>query len=274
LYILSNLTKGIGDTKAVPHVSMDVMRKMASVSSEAAAALENIIDAMLTVPPYTLGYPSETAQSSYYFGDKAITKEEVLALAKVMERHNIWPDNTRVHTTVEGDTPVFEILQATTQPSDPFPLESDFPGARFRVKPGDHAAELSRVCSELRAAAEYALNDIQTALMHQYITYFQTGNVQAFLEAQKTWVADISPRVEHIIGFMESYRDPSGVRCEWESMTAISDPKQTAKLDGLVQNATKFIRLLPWAVPGVNNGKGPFEPTHFDAPDFTIVHGL
>jgi hypothetical protein len=41
--------------------------------------------------------------------------------------------------------------------------------------------------------------------MRQYITYFRTGNVQAFCEAQKTRVADISPRVEHIMRLMESY---------------------------------------------------------------------
>lgn len=69
--------------------------------------------------------------------------------------------------------------------------------------------------------------------------------MQAFHEGQKTWVMDKSPRVEHIIGFRESYRDPSGVRCEWESMVAIADPDETTQLDGLVQHADQFIRLLP-----------------------------
>jgi dipeptidyl-peptidase-3 len=140
---------------------------MASVSPELAAALERIIGLMLAVPPYTLGYPSETAQSTYYIGDKHITKKEITgAVAKVMERHDIWPENTRVHATVEGGTRVFGILQATSEPSDPSPLKSDDPGAIYRVTRGDHSAELSKICKELQAAADYALNDNQAALMN------------------------------------------------------------------------------------------------------------
>ncbi len=246
----------------------------AILSPELTAAAEKIIDPMLAVPPYTLGYPSEVAQSSYYLDDSPATKEEVAVVAKVMERHGIWPENTRLRSATEDGSRVFEILQATSEAADPVPLESDFPGAVFRVKRGDHAAELSKVCAELHSAAGCAPNAAQADLMREYIAYFRTGSIEAFRQAQRTWVSDNSPRVEHIIGFMETYRDPAGARCEWESVVAISDPEKTAKLDGLVQRADEFIRLLPWAVPGVNDGKGPFEPTRFDAPNFNIVHGL
>jgi len=104
---------------------------MASVSPALAAALERVIGPMMAVPPYTLGYPSETAQSSYYIGDKHMTKKEITAVAKVMEPHDIWPENTRVHATMEGRTRVFEILQATSEPPDPSPLKSDDSGAIY-----------------------------------------------------------------------------------------------------------------------------------------------
>ncbi|KAK0609960.1 peptidase family M49-domain-containing protein [Bombardia bombarda] len=111
--------------------------------------------------------------------------------------------------------------------------------------------------------------------MGHYIDYFKTGDVHAFCKAQATWVTDISPRIEHIIGFIESYRDPSGLRCEWQSMVSISDPEETSKLEGLVQNAAKFIRLLLWAAPGgENGGLGPFESSTFTAPNITVVHAL
>ncbi|KAJ5728132.1 dipeptidyl peptidase III [Penicillium malachiteum] len=32
--------------------------------------------------------------------------------------------------------------------------------------------------------------------------------------------------------------------------------------------------MLPWAIPGENDGKGPFQANLFQAPDFTIVHSL
>jgi hypothetical protein len=68
-------------------------------------------------------------------------------VAAVMESHDIWPENTRVHTTVEEGTPIFEILQATAESSYPFGLQSDVPNVLFRVKAGDHAAELSKMCT-------------------------------------------------------------------------------------------------------------------------------
>lgn len=95
----------------------------------------------------------------------------------------------------------------------------------------------------------------------------------AYRMSQKTWVTDISPRVENILGFVEPYRDPYGVRAEWEGVICISDPDETSRLKELVDNSTRFIRMLPWAVPGENDGKGPFEANCFQAPNFTIVHG-
>lgn len=76
-----------------------------------------------------------------------------------------------------------------------------------------------------------------------------------------------------MIGFIESYRDPVDIRSEWEAMIGISDPGETSRLKRFVESSTFIIRQLPWAVDGVNDGKGPFEKSLFEAPDFTSVHG-
>lgn len=62
--------------------------------------------------------------------------------------------------------------------------------------------------------------------------------------------------------------------CEWENIESISDLSETRKLDGLVEGATRFIRSSLWAVLGVTDGKGPFEPSGSNAPNFIIVHSL
>ena len=80
-------------------------------------------------------------------------------------------------------------------------------------------------------------------------------------------------RVENILGFIEPYRDPAGIRSEWEAMIGIADADEIKKLKNFVDSSTTFIRQLPWAVKGVNDGKGPFEKSLFEAPDFTSVHG-
>lgn len=40
----------------------------------------------------------------------------------------------------------------------------------------------------------------------------------------------------------------------------------------LVELAPEIIRTRPWAVPDEIDGKGPFEPSELDVPDFAIIH--
>lgn len=222
--------------------------------------MEKIIDPMLSVPPFSLGFPDGNNQSNYYPGRERITKDDIAVVAKVMEKHSIEPENTRVRIIIHGTKPTFEILQASAEPAtiinqlDGYGLE-----ATIRVKRGDHAAEMSRICSALMEAVKFAASDNQATLLFDYIESLRTGSLEAYRKSQKRWVTDLSPRVENILGFVEPYRDPYGVRAEWEGAVCISDPDETSKLKALVDGSTKFIRMLPWAVPGENDGKGPFE---------------
>lgn len=86
-------------------------------------------------------------------------------------------------------------------------------------------------------------------------------------------MTDVSARVGYLIRFIEPYRDTAGIRSEWEAMIAIADPDETWRLKHFVESSTCIIRQPPGAVEGVNDGKGPFEKSLFEAPDFTSVHG-
>ncbi len=190
-----------------------------------------------------------------------------------MEKNSIEPENTRLSKRIEGGAPVFHILQVSAETSSaPTGLAGGDHGLIVRVASGDHAAELSRVCAALREATKYASNETQVKVLNEYIESFTIGSTEAYRRSQRTWVTDLSPRVESIFGFVEPYRDPYGVRAEWEGIVSISDPDQTRKLAGLVSDSAKVISLLPWASKE-NDGKGPFEASLFQAPDFTIVHG-
>ncbi|KAF9773459.1 hypothetical protein IL306_008715 [Fusarium sp. DS 682] len=262
-----------GDRKVVPDLTAEALRNMASISPDAATALDKIIDPLLSIPPVSLGFPDATSQSNYYPGQEPITKDDIAAVARVMAKHSIEPENTRVRKVNIAGKPTFEILQAsvaTSVVSDA--LDGGGLEATICVKRGDHATEMSNICAALTEAAKYASNPTQASLLSEYIESFTTGSLEAYRKSQKTWVTDISPRVENILGFVEPYRDPYGVRAEWEGAVCISDPDETSKLKELVDSSTKFIRMLPWAVPGDNDGKGPFEANRFQAPDFTIVH--
>ncbi|KAJ5770411.1 uncharacterized protein N7511_002462 [Penicillium nucicola] len=38
--------------------------------------------------------------------------------------------------------------------------------------------------------------------------------------------------------------------------------------------STELLRTIPWAVPYQDDGKGPFEHSELDTPDFAIIHSL
>ncbi|KAI0113626.1 peptidase family M49-domain-containing protein [Nemania sp. FL0031] len=270
---LSNIGNyfGSGDQKFVPAVDDSVLRKLAARSTQLSKIYEDISSAILSIPPYSLGYPSETTQSSYY-PEGNVTEEEVSIVSKALEQNSIFPENTRVRKSNNGID--FEVLIASVESEDlhqSFPL-SDTKGSVKLVR-GDHSSELQNICTELSEASNHAANSLQKDFLRAYIEGFQTGSLDSYRESQRIWVRDKAPRVENIFGFVEPYRDPHGTRSEFEGLVAISNHGETELLSKLVENSAKFIRRLPWAT-GENDGRGPFEKSLFEPPDFSSIHSL
>ena len=131
-----------------------------------------------------------------------------------------------------------------------------------------------KISNELTNALAYVVNDTQQETICRYLQSFRTGSLEAYREGLRCWVRDIAPKVEHIIGFVEPYRDPYGTRAEFEGLVAIADPEETEVLQKLVKHSDTFIKRLPWCQGSEeNNGKGPFEKSLFEPPDFASIHG-
>ncbi|KAJ5710995.1 hypothetical protein N7488_005151 [Penicillium malachiteum] len=264
---------GEGDQKFVPNLTVEALKRISSISQKAMEILDKIIGPMLAVPPFNLGYPNDSAQSGYYPGAGLISPEEIANVSAKMNEHSIVPENTRIQKMIIDGKPVYHLLQASAETGTPKNALLEMSNDILLVR-GDHSEELSKVCSDLMNAKEYASNSRQTHFLEHYIESFLTGSLEAYQESQKGWVKDVSATVENMIGFIESYRDPAGIRSEWEAMIGIADPDETSKLKHFVENSTFIIQQLPWAVDGINDGKGPFEKSLFEAPDFTSVHAL
>ena len=273
---LSKSVQGHGDQKFVPRLPIEALKRLANRSTRLTEIFSDISEAITSIPPYCLGYNTKTSQSSYYLGAMKPTKEEIAMVSRVLEDRLIYPENTRIRKTVDPQMTVFEVLIASIEKNKdvadiPLPLS----GAVIRLVFGDHMNELTEVCSSLRQAINHASNEKQKKYLAQLIRSFESGSLDDYRAAQFTWIEDKSPRIENIFGFVEPYRDPYGIRAEFEGLVAVNDPEETDMLRELVQRSSTFIKRLPWArtYQDENDGKGPFEKELFEPPDFSSING-
>ncbi len=89
-------------------------------------------------------------------------------------------------------------------------------GHKLRLVYGDHSQVMSLIAGYHRKAAENAENENQKNMQLAYAKSFEEGSLEAFKNSQRFWIRDKGPMVESNIGFVETYRDPHGVRGEWE----------------------------------------------------------
>lgn len=275
------------DRKIVPKVSMNSLRKMASISLTATAALKKMIELMLSITLTTL----RISDSTYYLDDVKMTKDEITAIARTMKRHAFESKNTRIRKRIDDKKAVYDILQISAQINAALKnhlkrsvifikiLQQDnrnqqLNNATIQLERDDHSKKMSKICEHLTKAIRFAANVTQVRYIMNTLESFTTENLEAYRKSMKRWVENYNLKIESIFGFVELYRNPYDVKCEWRDVISIVDPQQTAKLTTLVNSFTKFIRTLSWAMPNVNDGKGSFEKFEFQTSHFFIVHGL
>ena len=131
------------------------------------------------------------------------------------------PENTRLRKYSDGNYDLL-IASAVTQPTtrdidqDEFNLEGPLKGKKLRIVYGDYKVEMGKIARNLMEAKKYASNDEENAMMADYVKAFHDGSMNTHKDSQRHWIKDKGPVVECNIGFIETYRDPSGERGEWE----------------------------------------------------------
>lgn len=272
--------KGFGDSKFLPRVALESLERLASISPSCRQAFDSAATTGTGLyetkdsRSMHLGYPQDGHLTTYYPNSPNITKEEIDCVGEALEEKKLLVENTRLRKTSSGD---FELLIASAQ-ADPAPRDRDLGdtnnlqlGGRLQgktVKPlfGDHAKEMEKISSEAAKAIEYADNETQRQMQAQYKKSFLTGSIEAFKESQRHWIKDKGPMVECNYGFVETYRDPHGVRGEWEGFVAMVNQERTRAFGKLVQSASSMIPQLPWS--------SDFEKDEFLSPDFTSLEVL
>lgn len=122
---------------------------------------------------------------------------------------------------------------------------------------------MSKIADNMANAIPFAANEHQINMLNAYVESFKSGSIESHIESQKEWIKDVGPTVESNFGFVETYRDPAGVRAEWEGFVAVVNKEMTLKFGKMVDQAEDFIKLLPWPKE--------FEKDSFKRPDFTSL---
>jgi dipeptidyl-peptidase-3 len=268
--------KSFGDSKFIPRLSPLKIEALANLSQETSRFYDECKDALYeteTEDRMHLGYPPRHL-TTYYPSSPSITKDEIAAIAEFVKANgNLLPENTRLRKLDSGDYEMI-IASAETEPSSSDrdvevkewtmthgPVE----GKKLTLVYGDHRREMNQIASSLSLAKDYSANDDQRNMLQEYVRSFTTGSMSSHVKSQRHWIKDKSPSVESNIGFIETYRDPHGIRGEWEGFVAMVNKERTLAFSALVRSAPENIKKLPWPET--------FEKT-FTAPDFTALEVL
>lgn len=267
---LSNLGnfKLFGDKKFIPALAAADFDAVVDAVGDSAISdnYKKVREAIFSTEEGLLGWRDQGHLSAYYPGEPVPTKDEIEAVNAALADKGIMPENTRVEKTANGEFVVRVALADKDNNTDYYPPTLEANGAKVTIKFGDHAPEFAHIVEELEKAKQHAANDTQREMLGHYIESFKTGSMNAHKKSQVSWVKDLGPKVELNIGFIETYRDPLGVRGEWEGLVAMVNADRTAKFAELVARAGEFIPQLPW--------NKALEKDKFTPPDFTSLEVL
>jgi dipeptidyl-peptidase-3 len=268
---LSNLGnyKSFGDKKFIPSIVEDEFAKLvASINDAGITQLyDSVKSKIYDTSAGLLGWRDQGHVSAYYPGVLYPSKSEIELINTALADQGLMPENTRVEKVNDHEfiVHVASALTENTVAEYQKPIKTST-GATIVFKFGDHSKEFTQIVRNLEKAKENAANETQVKMIEYYIESFKTGSMNAHKKSQIQWVKDLGPSVENNIGFIETYRDPSGVRGEWEGLVAMVNKDRTAKFANLVENAGQFISILPW--------DKSLEKDVFTPPDFTSLEVL
>jgi dipeptidyl-peptidase III len=229
--------KSFGDSKFIPRCDETTLSALAATSPEAEAFYKATKGAILSCDKpglMHLGYPEKGHLTTYYPDCSDITKAEIDAISAWMESKGLLPENTRLRKSDNGAYEILIASAATTIPSEGGDIGKDIEfsiedgllkGKTVKLVYGDYATEMTAITEYIKQAAQNGDNDTQTKMYEAYAKSFEEGSLLAFKDSQRFWIRDKGPMVESNIGFIETYRDPAGIRGEWEGFAAVVNRK-------------------------------------------------
>ncbi|RVE52815.1 hypothetical protein evm_002472 [Chilo suppressalis] len=268
--------KGFGDTKVIPNLSKEAFEQIVKASkayendsTHMTKLWQNNSNAIYSIAPRLTSLGLADKGVTTYFSSNCTEADSNLV--------NDWMKTKRIEayicrtfkTVAEDGLPLYTIHLASVENAPKTSLTMDvekYKNAYFQVTRGDYSPLLQLVNENLEKAQQYASNDVEKNMIKHYIFSFKEGDLNEHKEGSRYWIKDKGPIIETYQGFIETYRDPSGQRGEFEGFVAMVNKQMSMKFGALVDGAERFIELLPW-------GKH-LEKDSFLRPDFTSLDVL
>jgi len=266
--------KGFGDSKFIPNIPAD---KLDSFLQETKAFKNQakLLDSWNRIKADVYDLSSRKQQlglgvkgCSTYFSEDC-TNEDAEVVSRYFKSIQMEAFNNRVKKTVVDGVSHYEIKLASIDTGSLVGVTREaelFEGHSFSVTRGDYSSILKLVVIELEKARGYASNQTEVDMLEDYIKSFTTGSLDAHKNGSRHWVKNKGPVIETYIGFIETYRDPAGMRGEFESFVAVVNRVMSAKFGSLVSSAEMFLPRLPWPKT--------LETDTYLRPDFTSLDVL
>ena len=263
--------KGFGDTKIVPKLPVESFEAIVEASQAhtdnptSISALWKLVKGpmyKLTKRQKQLGLGCKGVTT--YFSDNC-DQEDADRITRYFGKKSLEGWINRAFKTVSEDGKItYEIRNAGIESN--LLSSEDFEGATFNVTTGDYSELLKLVAKNLNQAMEYVANDEERRMLYDYVKSFTEGSIDAHKDGSRHWIRNKSPSVETYLGFVENYRDPVGIRSEFEGFVAMVNKEKSKKFQALVDASESIVPLLPWPKE--------FEKDKFLKPDFTSLDVL
>lgn len=239
LWVHHGVHNAITSRKFVPTFTPEELATAARQARQAGAALctpagDECLAALLEHlqrPMFDAGFEPMTVSKSPEEGQDILTASantfyQGVTMADLEGFHDEYPLNSRV-TKVDGRV-----------------VERPFRAGGHGAEPGLYATELGRVIHHLQRALPFA-SDSQRRTLEHLVHYFATGEPREFREYNIAWVKE-DPRVDAILGFIESYGDARGAKGTWEGIVMFVDEARTSLMRQLAEHARYFEERTPW----------------------------
>jgi dipeptidyl-peptidase-3 len=253
---------GFGDTKLLPRITRDELTSLVAGYPSIKAKLDVCIDSIYSTDPSCLNIGYYPGNVTPYYEPGDFTEAEVDGVNAIFTSQV--PPIQLENTIVYRHDDRYEVRRFSINVDTVGQKVGEYGGKPVVLTSGAFSGVLTKVVHWLSLARDSALNPGQKDMLDALIKHYQTGDVRDHVRYSELWVDDVDPAVEHYHGFIETYRDPSGLRAEFEGMVAALDTVNSDLLHKFTDAAATILPLLPY--PPV------YERKNFVAPSFNAIN--